>query len=166
MFVPKRKLQCAECGKEFWRYPSQSVGDGPFFCSNKCVAGPKRNGSNLKCAECGGEFYRRMGEQDVGVTVNQFCSRDCYQVWRDRSAKYYRRKGSENIHRIVAAAVLGRPLGSREVVHHIDENHQNNKPENFCVFPTQSDHARCHAGGMPPEEFEKYRLTNMASNRQ
>jgi transposase len=36
-------------------------------------------------------------------------------------------------HRLVAAAILGRPLGPKETVHHIDGDRSNNRPENLQV---------------------------------
>lgn len=50
-------------------------------------------------------------------------------------------------HRYIAEQKLGRKLTAFEVVHHIDENRENNDPENLLVFRTQSDHARFHKGG-------------------
>ena len=41
---------------------------------------------------------------------------------------------------------LGRPLGSSEVVHHIDWNPLNNSPENPTVV-TRSEHMRLHQKG-------------------
>lgn len=50
-------------------------------------------------------------------------------------------------HRVVAESILGRPLSPGEVVHHEDENKQNNDPSNLIVFPGQADHARHHKLG-------------------
>lgn len=47
-------------------------------------------------------------------------------------------------HRLVAEQMLGRPLGHKEVVHHIDGDKANNRPTNLRVFPSQADHARHH----------------------
>jgi hypothetical protein len=51
-------------------------------------------------------------------------------------------------HRVVAEQVLGRPLKSKETVHHKDENRANNLPENILVFRSQSDHVRFHQTGV------------------
>ncbi|MEE5181020.1 HNH endonuclease [Bacillus subtilis] len=42
---------------------------------------------------------------------------------------------------------LGRLLKENEVVHHEDENRQNNKIENLFVFKSASDHTRFHKTG-------------------
>jgi len=51
-------------------------------------------------------------------------------------------------HRLVASQAIGRPLTDEEVVHHKDENRQNNDPENLMVFATSSDHTRFHRTGV------------------
>lgn len=51
-------------------------------------------------------------------------------------------------HRYVAEKKIGRVLSPKEVVHHRDENRDNNDPENLVVFSTASDHARFHQIGV------------------
>jgi hypothetical protein len=54
----------------------------------------------------------------------------------------------ERQHRTVASLVLGRTLGSKEVVHHCNDDKADNRPENLWVFPSQSDHAKYHKTGV------------------
>lgn len=58
-----------------------------------------------------------------------------------------RKVGNESIyqHREVAEILLGRPLKAKEVVHHIDNQRDNNSPDNLMVFTSLSDHARFHS---------------------
>ena len=46
-------------------------------------------------------------------------------------------------HRIVAEEMLGRKLNENEIVHHIDENKQNNSKDNLIVM-TREEHAKLH----------------------
>ena len=57
--------------------------------------------------------------------------------------KSYEKTHGKHTHRIVAEQILGRPLESSEIVHHIDGNKRNNDPSNLMVM-TQSEHARLH----------------------
>lgn len=47
-------------------------------------------------------------------------------------------------HRVIAEMAIGRELLPNEVVHHIDGDKHNNKPENLMIFPNQSEHVKWH----------------------
>lgn len=57
---------------------------------------------------------------------------------------YMRLRGGILAHRAAAEKMIGRQLRQCEVVHHIDGNPANNKPENLMVFPSQSAHMAHH----------------------
>ena len=48
-------------------------------------------------------------------------------------------------HRVVAEAMLGRSLLRSEVVHHLNHDKADNRPENLVVLP-RSEHQRVHLG--------------------
>ena len=47
-------------------------------------------------------------------------------------------------HILVAEEMLGRPLDGEEVVHHINGDKADNRPENLEIFPNHAEHVRHH----------------------
>ena len=60
------------------------------------------------------------------------------------AGKSYEKTLGVHTHRVVAAQMLGRNLLPGEVVHHIDGDIRNNRPENLMVFSSQAEHAKWH----------------------
>ena len=60
----------------------------------------------------------------------------------------YRRVNKDGVvlleHRAIMEELLGRPLRSNEVVHHIDGDKHNNEPSNLMVV-SREEHARIHS---------------------
>lgn len=114
------------------------------------------------CAQCGSEFLGRRDQR----TCNKSCAlklrsdemhalaakpevqeRRIASLAANSSGTYYVKRNGRHMHRVVAEQMLGRPLRSDEVVHHIDENKQNNDPSNLRVM-TQAEHMREHGLGV------------------
>ena len=57
-------------------------------------------------------------------------------------------------HRLVVEELVGRLLEDTEVVHHINFNREDNRPENLALFESQQAHAHWH------RQFRQFGLTN------
>ena len=63
-------------------------------------------------------------------------------------------KGYAKEHRLVMSEILGRPLAKDEVVHHINRDRQDNRPENLVLLQP-SEHSYRHGQEMSSEERQQ-----------
>lgn len=118
----------------------------------KCTAeGCDRISRYVTVHLCGKHEMRlhRYGDTSY-VTSNEQQRKNC----RDAALSYkvakphvYKKLHNRHEHRVIAEQKIGRPLTSKDVVHHIDGNKHNNAPENLQVM-THAEHMKVHRAEM------------------
>lgn len=80
-FTAKIILHCAQCNKQFSKYPSQVKNSKEKFCSIQCGHNYRHDNWHFKikriCIECDKEFEIYQSEINKGKGAGKFCSRQC-----------------------------------------------------------------------------------------
>lgn len=144
------KTKCAWCGKEILLYPCKLKPRN--FCSRDCLAdysSKTKNPTGYRKLKDYTEISRHMAELNRKLNPIRMTFETRVKLSLQRKGtgegKSYTKSFGVHTHRIVAARMLGRKLRPGEVVHHIDGNKRNNRPENLMVFRSQAEHAKWHA---------------------
>jgi hypothetical protein len=138
---------CLNCGKSFLCFPSQIIYNkgGGSFCSIPCKNEASRKSETVH--DCGYILLKKPNHH---------------------RANFF---GFVYQHHIVAEKKLRRRLRKEEIVHHIDGDPKNNKPDNLEIM-TRAEHARMHAverakerGVDDPNRFKKCPMCSLVKLR-
>lgn len=158
-----RKIyKCDWCGKEFERLECQMRGKKMAFCCRQCQADYRSKEHNPDgrpitrhphLSEYNREHNKERMTEEVRAKLSKAGRK---RMLNTGEGKCYRKYYGRAEHRVVAEQMLGRPLLPSEIVHHINGNKRDNRPENLFIFPSQSAHTRWHArlkrGEVMPDE--------------
>ena len=100
---------------------------------------------------CGMHYQRvkRYGDPNyiTPEVVRRKLSREAQLKVRQARPGVYKKYFGRHEHRVVAEKKIGRRLRTGEIVHHIDGDCHNNKPENLEIM-SRADHIRVHYPAM------------------
>ena len=125
-------FECEACGKRVERIRKDGI--KAKGCSHKCARIGKRRGAYNEKVEISGYLYIYKPEHPNAI-----------------------KRGYVAEHRLVAEGKIGRYLENDEVVHHINENKHDNRPENLQVM-SNSDHVKLHAELKRRDKIGKFTL--------
>lgn len=151
---------CMNCGNQFKsRHPENK----PKFCSQKCHGLKTKKDHSKKCVVCGVVFHKKQN-----MWRDKTCSRKCcYELMVNTKSKRegfgfhkntngYKRShlNWKYEHVLVAEKIIGRELLENEVVHHINQDKNDNSEENLIVL-TKSEHSKVHCELKKTKELRK-----------
>lgn len=150
---------CQQCGNAFH---SRKRGDRIVrFCSHSCYSVSKKGkeawnkGKPAKWA-IGNSFAKGHAPWNKGkkTWTKELNPRWKGGIYRTKNAYVFilspshpraNKRGYVGEHILVAESSLGRRLLKNEIVHHINEIKNDNRPENLLVFNNAAEHKRYHA---------------------
>ena len=135
-------IKCSSCGKKIYRKPSHIPESGNNYCSSNCQHKARRLGKLVKCHICSKETYKQRQYLQKSKSGYFFCSKKCSIKWQNTyftGTKHPNWTTGQFSYRSILLSkqipikcfLCGLEDKEIMVVHHIDKNRKNNKPENL-----------------------------------
>ena len=135
-------VKCRICKKSFYVRPNHLKRGWGKSCSRACRNQSQLKGSFKECGICGKEVWRSPKDYKRSKSGSFFCSKSCQTIWRNK--KYsgdlhknwiYGKHAYRNIIRRTGLPLECSNCGIKDkrvlVVHHKDQNRNNNRVENL-----------------------------------
>ena len=130
-------VSCHECNRKFYIKPSHwKMGYGKY-CSRACYDRRKLKGKIVSCEQCGEKFYATLKQLTRSKSKRYFCKKSCYlsyQVfdqhpnWKNGKSAYLRLMRKNRVQICMRCKIKNTRV---LIVHHIDQNRQNNVISNL-----------------------------------
>lgn len=131
------RVNCSLCGKPYLKKETR-IRENNFCCKAHLRSWNSRRMS---------EYNRLTNPMNRPGGVLESRVRRGRELRGKGEGRTYSKLLGKHEHRQIVETLLGRPLKTGEVVHHLDGNKHNNDPENLVALPSQSVHCKAHDFG-------------------
>ncbi|MCF7887203.1 MAG: HNH endonuclease [Candidatus Omnitrophica bacterium] len=131
------------CSKTLRVKPSHAKKGWGKYCSKKCQAKTQIKGKWVECDYCGKKIWRTPKDFQRSNSKKFFCSRGCHCSWENENRRCEENSPNWKVGQTASRRLLRKCGKSVKcnmckiadervlVVHHVDLNRKNNKPENL-----------------------------------